>query len=283
MIRRRIPHPVARLCRLLLVLALAGGCSAAMLPSREGSTSDQVVWAYFSQEPAGTSFSQRTMNVSGRTLYGPAREEISLPPRASEFDPSRDPVIWFFVTVKGPKGFERESFEISGELVAPTGDRGRFNRTIESKAMRHGTDEIKYWTTWPFNARAMAAFPGVWTAFLAVDGEPVGVYRFLLGDAATIATLKEGMKRSAEIAAQFAGPSVRLELSGPARARVTITQHGNPVTTGAFDNFGKALFSLPPGTYDVEVTHEGSGPWRDAITLNAGEPRVSRTVTLPRQ
>lgn len=270
------------LSALLGLVMLSGGCASMDLPTREGSTSDRVIHAYFSKE-APTS-KQTVSPVAGgvrmgRRLPGADRlvKGVWLPAPATEFDPERDEQVTFVFVVKPPKDPEQKEFETRITLLSPHG--GQATDTDMTKTERNVD---RYAAGYTFPMRILKELPGLWTLGAFIDGEPVGTYRFLVGDAATVAKLKESQRKAVEsVAGLLAVAQVRLELTGPPGAAVKIEQPGAQPQTGSIDPAtGKVTVNLAPGTYVVEVTKPGFEPWRETITLRQEETAVARTVTL---
>jgi hypothetical protein len=163
----------------LFLQACAGGSlRPAIGPSREGSTSALVRYAYFSTELTAVG------SISDRGLPGGYRE----------FFPDSDVKVVFILAINSAG----RDFNVHGTLWRPDGiasSRYRWKINNDSRYQWHYRSK-------EFAMVDLKSFPGEWKADLFVDGEQVGAYTFWLGDPPTIARLKLEKQRGPSVAAQ---------------------------------------------------------------------------------
>jgi len=179
MVRRSAATVSICLLVVLFLQACAGGSlRPAIGPSREGSTSALVRYAYFSTELNAVG------SISDRGLPGGYRE----------FFPDSDAKVVFILAINSVG----RDINIHGTLWRPDGiasSRYRWKVNYDSRFQWHYKSK-------EFAMVDLKPYPGEWKADLFVDGEQVGTYTFWLGDPTTIARLKQEKQRGASVAAQ---------------------------------------------------------------------------------
>ena len=161
----------------LAAAALLAGCAAAgdpgTTPSRAGSTSSVVRYAYFT----------RSVKVEGTAapVAGPLTTERDLPPAYKVFDSGQDKQVVFVA------GINRlgHNFELRGVLKRPDGSVHSDFSVQKFVTTRSDWNYI----TREFPMERLASHPGAWTLDVFVDGAPVGTYGFTLRGTADVARL----------------------------------------------------------------------------------------------
>jgi hypothetical protein len=125
-------------------------------PSREGSISRLVAYAYF------------TARIEGQLGY-------YLPTAYASFDASSDETVFFVAVINYPG----RPYVLRGRLRRPDGaQHAEFTRSIPDASLAGGTT---YFTSEAFPVADLRAFPGRWQLDLFMEDERVGTYFFLLG------------------------------------------------------------------------------------------------------
>jgi HEAT repeat protein len=173
------------LARLLATTLLCAGCAALDYP-REGSTSDQVIYAYFSKEVVEAQPSATCIpGPGGRGQICGLDTGSALPTPAREFDPARDEQVVFVIRFKPPEDHTQVAIKLAGRIIAPNGGSAPFTATIPARR-----EADWYWYYRRFPLKSLGQWPGIWKVMVALDERPVGTYAFMVGDAETIKRLK---------------------------------------------------------------------------------------------
>lgn len=140
---------------------LAAGCGvtgfrATGAPSRDGSVSRLVAYAYF------------TARVERQLGY-------YLPASYQEFYATTDEDVIFVAAIHYPG----RPYVLRGRLRRPDGTpHTEFSRSVPEAFLASGTT---YFTSESFPVAELRAFPGRWHLDLLVEDERLGTYSFLLG------------------------------------------------------------------------------------------------------
>lgn len=178
-----------RAALVVLLIGLTGPAAVGQpLYSRDGSTSDRVVYAYFSPEVAHERIS---VPVCDSPRGAPAQDCINvaieqiLPRPAKEFDAALGQVI-FILVVAAPMDFRQRPILAVGTLIAPNGRQTEFTTTvaIDRRASRHLIQQA-------LPRDVLGAAFGEWMLMLKLDDELVGMYAFSWGDASTAARARK--------------------------------------------------------------------------------------------
>ncbi len=130
-------------------------------PSRDGSLSDQVVYAYFTDSPPAAATSLRsTVNPN-------------MPRGVQDFHVDWDPAVALFLALR----HEGRTFRIVSRWYD---ERGVERKVIERTMAQAGVTGRWTWQTHVVPAGELAPHPGSWTVKVSVDEALVGEYRFTL-------------------------------------------------------------------------------------------------------
>jgi TPR repeat protein len=129
----------------------------------------------------------RAPNVQGIQAQ---RWEAVLPKRHTDFDPERDPTLVFVLVFSSP-----EALTFKGDIKSPDGAVWRrFDRNVQFLEMWRGRFVgSSFWREYhlTFRTSDMAKNPGRWSVEFFLNGAQTGIYRFWVGDPATVARLKQ--------------------------------------------------------------------------------------------
>lgn len=130
-------------------------------PSRDGSTSDQIRYAYFTDRPPAL----------GTPLWSALNP--NLPSGVREFHASEDSAVVLFLALDNVG----RSFTIASRWHDDTGAE---RKVIERVMPQAGMSGAWVWQTHVVAMSELRPYPGRWTVVVSLDGTPAGGYEFRL-------------------------------------------------------------------------------------------------------
>ncbi len=242
----------------LLLAMLAGlqGCASGAYrpptaPSREGSTSALVRYAYFST----------TMDAVGRI------SDSNLPGGYTEFFPDSDLKVVFIVAINRPS----HDFNLHGTLRRPDG----LTHSNFRKVVKHDPRFVWFYSSWDFPMADLKPYPGQWTADLFVDGTQVGSYTFWLGDRATITRLKRDNGGTTVVTPGVVPPTPTPTVATQLPSSAAATAPGTPPTSSGRPALNPKG-SRPAAPTPVQPTPGAPSPSTVAgVTPDTEAPRIA--------